>query len=232
MARQRMQADAVRRQPFGIGQQGVDRLLAHRHRVLRPEQAAVRIGQKPGVGIGGAAQHDAIDRSLRQQGIHSIQIGNAAIQHDAEVRPGRLQCERQLVAQRRHFTVLFRAEALEPGLARMDDEDGNAGERMDDLDETHEGVVVLVVDPDAALDRYRDRNCLAHRAEAVADKLRLRHQAGSESAFLHTVARAATVQVDLVIAKALADARCLGKHVRVAPPELQRDGVLDRIEAE
>jgi len=60
----------------------------------------------------------------------------------------------------------------------------------------------------------------------------LRHQAGAEAALLHPVGRAADIEVDLVIAQVGADARALRQRRRIAAAELQRDRMLERVEAD
>ncbi len=65
-----------------------------------------------------------------------------------------------------------------------------------------------------------------HGRDAIADELRLGHQAGAEAALLHAVGGAADVEVDLVVAEAFADRGGLGERGRVGAAELQRDRVL------
>ena len=91
---------------------------------------------------------------------------------------------------------------------------------------------VLLVDADPAFHRDRDRDRLLHRGDAFGDQLRRAHQAGAERARLHAVGRTADIEVDLVIAERLADARRLGELVRIGAAELQRDRLFDRVEAE
>jgi hypothetical protein len=61
---------------------------------------------------------------------------------------------------------------------------------------------------------------------------RLGHQAGAERAALHALARAAAVQVDLVVAPARAQARACGQVGRIAAAQLQCDRVLAGVEIE
>ena len=63
-------------------------------------------------------------------------------------------------------------------------------------------------------------------------ELRLRHEAGSKAAILHTIRRAADIEVDLVIAEILADPRGLGELARIGPAKLKRHRLLDRVEPE
>ena len=71
-----------------------------------------------------------------------------------------------------------------------------------------------------------------HGGDAVADQCRLHHQAGAEAALLHAVGRAADIEIDLVVAEVLADARRFGERRGIAAAELQRDRMLERVEAE
>ena len=91
----------------------------------------------------------------------------------------------------------------------------------------HEGVALDAVDADPVLDGDRDRDRVAHRADAVGDERRLGHQAGAERAALDALARAAAVEVDLGVAPALAEPRARREVGRLAAAELQRDRLLD-----
>src|SRR5262245_66260861 len=95
---------------------------------------------------------------------------DAAIDDDGEVRPPRLHAIDPVVVDRRHIAVLFRAQALEPGLSRMQDERATAafGDGMDELVEAF--LRILVVAADAALDRDRDIAAFANRRHEVGDK--------------------------------------------------------------
>jgi hypothetical protein len=111
-----------------------------------------------------------------------------AVEHDGQLRKLALELVDQLVAQRRHLAVLLGAQALEPGVAGVDDEDlaAGLGHRADEV--AHEGVALFLVDADAVLDRDRQRRLpglrrlgrLAHRAHAVGHQRGLGHQAGAE----------------------------------------------------
>ena len=61
-------------------------------------------------------------------------------------------------------------------------------------------------------------------ATAARHQLRLRHQAGAEAALLHAVRRAADVEVDLVVAIALADRRRLRQPAGSEPPSCSATG--------
>ncbi len=101
---------------------------------------------------------------------------------------------------------------------------------IDEAVETRFGV--LVVDADAALHRDGNAGGLAHRRDALADKIGLGHQAGAEPPGLHAIGRAADIEVDLVIAVARADLRRFGEALRIAAAELEPDRMLLGREAE
>src|SRR3989442_5126558 len=69
--------------------------------------------------------------------------GNAAIDHDLELWKVLLQPIDVCVLERRHLAVLFRREAFEDGIARVDDEGSAAGCR-DRSDKVLEESVILV----------------------------------------------------------------------------------------
>src|SRR5262245_27309050 len=97
------------------------------------------------------------------------------------------------VVERRHVTVFLRAETLEPGLARMNDE-GAAASFSNCRDEAIEAFLgVLIVDADAAFHRHWNRDSRAHRRDALANKLRLGHEAGAETSRVHAIRRAPDV---------------------------------------
>ena len=152
-----------------------------------------------------APQHHAID--FAELAIDRVPVGEPAVDDDRQRRKIALQPVDDVVAQRRHFAVLLRREPLQHRVARMDDEHAAAG-RGNDADEiADEAVVVAVVESDAMLDRDRNRHCVTHRPDAFGDQRRLGHQAGAETAGLHPLGRAAAVEIDLVVAPALAQLR-------------------------
>ena len=78
----------------------------------------------------------------------------------------------------------------------------------------------------------RDRDRIAHRPHAVGHELRLGHQASAERAMLNALTRTTAVQVDLVIAPALAEPRAGSEFGRLAAAELQGHRMLGDIEVE
>jgi hypothetical protein len=130
------------------------------------------------------------------------------------------------VPQRRDLAVFLRAQALQPGVARVDDEDPAAGfaHLADKI--AHEGVALDPVDADAVFHRHRNVHHVHHGLHAVGHQRRLGHQAGAEGAALHPLAGAAAVQVDLVIAPFLPELGANGQIFRLAAAQLQRHRVL------
>ena len=187
----------------------------------RAEEALVPVGHRPGVVIGLAPDHHAVDvRAAARRSASSVAMPPLT----TKVSCGKvaLQAVHDVVAQRRQLAVLLRAEALQPGVAGVDDEDLAAARVGDGADEiAHEVVALEPVDADAVLHRHRQRHRVAHRLDAVGDQRRLGHQAGAERAALHPLARAAAVEVDLVVAPALAEPRAGGELGRLAAAELQ-----------
>ena len=92
------------------------------------------------------------------------------------------------------------------------------------------GVVVVDAEPRLHGDGHGDGG--AHRADALRHALGLEHQRGAETAGLDAVARAADVEVDLVVAGRSAEPRRGRELAGIAAAELQRDGVLGGIEAQ
>ena len=185
--------------------------------------------------IGGPAHHDAVQRhpvADVEMGLGLVQRGNAAVDRDRKMGPLALQTPHQRVVERRHVAVLFRRQALQPGHAGVDDKDldpdGSAG--VDGGEQRD--LRVLVVDADAAFDGGGHGDRFLDRGHAVGDQSGLAHQAGAEPARLDPVGGAADVQIDLVIAKGLADPRGLGQLGRVRAAQLQGHGMFDGVEAQ
>ena len=117
------------------------------------EDPGVGIGQDPGILVGLASDHHAVDRiklvfDLRER-------LEAAVDHEPVLREIAFECVHHTVLQRWYLAVFLGAESLQPCLARMHDEGGAAGLRhaVDKLAQFL--VAVAMVDADAVLDRYR-----------------------------------------------------------------------------
>ena len=138
----------------------------------------------------------------------------------------------QRIVERRYGAVIFRAQAFEQGLARMDDERRRAC-GLDRSGQRKQGFRrLLLVDADAAFDRDRDIDRSRHRRHAFADQRRLAHEARAEAAALYPVGRAAAVEIDLVVAKPGADRCGLGEPLGLRPAKLERDRMLGLIKAD
>src|SRR5207237_8809966 len=177
------------------------------------------IGEQPGIVVRGAAEHDAIDvlqvlRNLRAR-------GNAAVDDDLELREVALELINVVILERRDLAVLLGREPLQPGVARVHVVRAATRLRPRADEVTHEAIVLDLVEADAVLHRHRHWHGLADRPHAARDELRLRHQAGAEGAALHALARAADVEIDLVIPVTLPQPRAAYQVFRLAAAELQ-----------
>ena len=167
----------------------------------------VPFAQPPGVVVGLTPDHDAVD--LLQLGLHLLIAGQAAIDLDLTIRKIKFELMHQAVAQRRHFSVFFGAQALQPGIASVHDEGVAAGLVQGTHKVTHKVVALGAINANAVLDRDRDAHHVEHGLDAVGHQSRLSHQAGAKRAALHALAGAAAVEVDLVIAPLLTQARAV-----------------------
>ena len=217
--------------PLDVGQQTPGDLEPARDGLRDAEQRALPLGEHVGILVGLAADHHAVDlASLRER---LVERADAAVHDHLELRKVGLHAMDHLVAKGRDLAVLLRAEAREPGLARVQDQSAAARGR----DRLHEGAkeivrIVAIVDPDPGLDRDRHVDRGAHRPDARRDEIGLGHQAGAEAGVLHPIRGAADVQVDLVVAPRRAELGRAREIVRIGAAQLQRHRVLGRIEAQ
>jgi hypothetical protein len=172
--------------------------------------------------IGGAAEHGSVD--MVEMSPRLLERLDAAV--DADEPPGHagLQPIDAAVIERRDIAVFLRAQPFQPRLARMHPQCVGARVENPVRKRIECRLGILFVDADAALDRDRDRHRLFHRRDAGGDQVWHLHQAGAESARLDAVRRTADVEVDLVIAERLADARRLGKLAGSEPPSCSATG--------
>ena len=163
-------------------------------RAFVSKNSFVGIAQEPRVLVGFATDHYAIE--VLQLLFDLVERLDAAVDADVQVRHLGLEAVDELVMEWRHFAVLFGRESLEPGFACMDDKDFTAG-IAHGLDKVREEIpAVEIIDADAALDGYGDRDCVLHGLEAVGDDLLFFHEACAEVSVLHAVGGASAVQVD------------------------------------
>ena len=191
------------------------------------QETRVPPAHHPWVVVSLTAQHHAINVP---QVLGDLLVGrHAAVQHDGQVRKVALELVDQFVAQRRDFAVLFGAQALEPRVAGVHDEHAATGVGHGADKVAHEGVALFLVDADAVLHGHRHVDRIDHRLDAIGHELRLGHQAGAKRAALHALARAAAVQVDLVITPARANLRATRQIGRLAAAQLQGEWMLDLV---
>jgi hypothetical protein len=187
-------------------------------------------GQPPGVVISLTTDHHAVN--ALELFVHLHGSVDTAVDHDAQLRKIFFEPVHHLITQRRHFAVFFGRQALQPGVAGVHDE-SSATSLADDANKVaHKVVTLALVDADAVLHGDRHAHHIEHGFNAIGHQLRLRHQAGPESAALHTLAGAATVEVDLVIAPLLAQLGGLRQVSRLATTQLQGQRMLFGIEAQ
>jgi hypothetical protein len=100
-------------------------------------------------------------------------------------------------------------------------------DRSDEI--PHEAVVRRRIDPESVLDSDGQGDRVADCADAFRDQIRLGHQARTERAALHALARAADVQVDLVVAVSFGDFRAMRQIVGLASTKLHAKRMLARM---
>ena len=164
--------------------------------------------------------------------LHHVQIGQPAVEDDLQLREIGLELLDHVIAQRRYIAVLLRRQPFEYGDARMHDK-GIAPGSVYLTDEVAElGIAVVAIDADPMLDRHRQAAGLMHGIHTLGYQGRMGHQTGTDHVVLHPVARTAHVQIDLGKACVLGQRRTGRQLPRIATAQLQRQGLLRRIEAE
>src|SRR5262249_42518763 len=128
--------------------------------------------------------------------------------------------------------VVFRRKPLQHGVARVDDKGAAAALRHRADEIAHEIVAFDFVNPDPVFHRDWKSHRVSDRLNAGRNKRGFRHQTGAEGAFLHALARAADVEVDLVVAVGLTELRAFREILRLGTAELQRHGMLFLAECE
>ena len=196
------------------------------------QKRGVPFGQTPRVVIGLAPQHHPVD--MRQLRRNLVGRGDATVDHNRQVGEVLFKLMHYPITQRRHFTVGFGRQALEPRIARVHDE-GAATCLAHGADKiAHKAVtfrrVFGFVDTDAVFDGDRQRNHVDHGFDALGHQRRLGHQAGAKCAALHPLAGAAAVQVDFVVAPLLTKCRAMRQISRFTATQLQRNRMLLGIE--
>ncbi len=103
---------------FGIGHHPIAQRFPVRFGRRCTEEALVDVGKDRGILIGGAAEHDAIDMVEMNGGL--VERADATIDADENVGPALFHPVDDLVVERRYLAIFLGAQALQPGLARMD----------------------------------------------------------------------------------------------------------------
>jgi hypothetical protein len=161
-----------------------------------------------------------------------LEGGNAAVEHDIEIAMCGLEPIHPCVIEWRDLAVFPGRQPFEPGLAGVHDQGCGAGRFHGIRHGVQRGFRILLVDAETAFHRHGDAHRRPHGGNARTDQMRLGHQAGAEAAFLNTIGWAADVEVDLVVAEILGNARAFGERPRIGAAELDRHRVLERIEAD
>ena len=103
-----------------VGNHGVFDIGARERFGIGAVVARIERGHEVRMVIRLAADHHAVD--LREMRVDLLQRLHAAVEQDFQVREVALELVDDLVAQRRDLAVLLRAQSLEDGIARVDDE--------------------------------------------------------------------------------------------------------------
>jgi hypothetical protein len=209
---------------FDIGQKAFSDLAARGNDLPSAKEAPVDAGQNIRVLIRQAAEHDAVH--MGKMGFCLVKGGDAAIEHDLERLMIALQPIDALIVQRRDGAILLGRETLEPGLARVNDQRGAACARDRGRKAFEPFLLILFVDADAAFDGDRNRHGGTHRGQTFADAAGLGHETGAEATFLHAIGGTAAVEIDLTIAKVLADAGGECEFGGIGAAKLQGDRLL------
>ena len=194
------------------------------------EQDGIHIQKPPWLLISRPAHHDAVDTIKMSAGL--LNICDAAIEHNNKPRMLRFEAIDPVVIERRNVAIRARRETGEPSLAGVNDKGGNArphdmrGERLERF------LGILVVDANSAFDRNRHLHLGPHRRDALGDETGLRHQAGTEAAFLYPVRRTSDIKIDLVVTKIGGDLGALREVSRIGTAELNCDGILGGVEGQ
>ena len=216
--------------PVNIRQHAINDSLPGRRRAAVAEQAGIHASQDPGVVVGLAAKHDAVD--MLKMGTRFRKRLDPAVDDNFQFGEIRFQPVHAFVSQRRYGPVFLRTQTLQECLAGVHDNRTAAatGQHSDECSEFR--VAVVVVDTDTGLDCHRDIDTAGHGGDAGGDGCRLCHQAGTETPGLHPITRAAEVEIDFIVTRLFTDPRSRRQGGRVAATELQGDGVFNRVKAQ
>ncbi len=149
------------------------------------KKRGIPTAQQPRVVIGLAPNHHAIGML---QVLRNLGVGlDASVDRNEQVREIFFELVRQLVTQRRNFAVFFRAQAIQPSVARMHDEHLTTRLAHGAHKIAHKVVALDAVNPNAVLHGDRNVHHIAHGLDAIGHGLGLVHQASPKSAPLNAV---------------------------------------------
>ena len=94
---------------------------------------------------------------------------------------------------------------MQPSVARMNDEYFTPSQTHSTDKVAHKVIAFDLVNSNAVFHGDWDAHCIAHRFDAICNRLRLVHQACAKRTALHTVTWATTIQIDFVVAILLAE---------------------------
>lgn len=142
----------------------------------------VHLRQEPGIMIGGAPEHDAVD-ALVDALLRLFDRGDRAVHDDGRFGEVALQHRRVFGTKGRNLTVFLGTQTLKPGRAGMHDEDPRARfiERSHEVE--HEPVVVAPVDAHAVLHGDGLLGGVAHGGETLRDERRVEHERSPKAPF-------------------------------------------------
>ena len=178
--------------------------------------------------VGRATDHHPVQPRVQKPAC-LIQRGNAAIDRNMQIGEIAFHLHHQIVIQRRHIAVFLGAEPLQPRLAGVDGETGDAGGADRFKKSRQDFAWFLLVHTNAAF--HGDFNIRGgdHFGATLGHQRGFFHQHRAKTARLHPIRGAADVQVDLVIALVIANAGGRGQFHRIRPAQLHCDGVFRRI---
>jgi len=90
----------------------------------------------------------------------------------------------------------------------------------------HLWVRILIINTKSAFDRHWNFNVFSHLSHDLRDKFRIKHQYSTKTAIFSLLTRAATVDIDLIVAPLLYNLRCLRHLARIVTSELKYDRML------
>src|SRR5690606_229624 len=181
-----------------IGDHALQHFCARSDRLGITIVTLVKSGHQIRVMVSLSSEHYAIN--MLQMLINLVQRFDTTIEQDFQPRKMLLETINHLIAQWRDLATLVRAQALENGIACVQDKICTTclGHSTDEV--AYEIVSSDVIYPDTMLDRHIDLHRISHRFDAIGHQLRLIHQTGTKCPLLYTLGRTTAVEVDFIVA--------------------------------